>query len=50
MYTSKSLTANQAAIAGRASSHSLIRVHPQRMVGYQAAIASKAAPTVDPGT
>jgi hypothetical protein len=41
MYTSNNLTADQAAIASKLGSHSLTQAHPKKMVGYQAAIASK---------
>ena len=46
MYTSKNLTADQAAIASKLGSHSLTRAHPKKMVGCQTAIAGKPAPTV----
>ena|GEM_PF-1697534 len=46
MYTSKNLTADQAAIASKLGSHSLSRVHPRKIVGCQTAIAGRPTPTV----
>ena len=46
MYTSKNLTANQAAIASKLGAHSLTWAHPKKMLDFQAAIAGRPAPTV----